>query len=60
MKGCNGCEHKKVRFNGTNNHYVVCGMKNLYVGYCRRGTTGLYRDIPPEWCPLKKQAEVRQ
>ena len=39
---CNYCEHKKVKFNGRNNHYVVCGRTDGFVGYCKRGTTALY------------------
>lgn len=31
---CNYCEHKKVKFNGRNNHYVVCGRTDGFVGYC--------------------------
>ena len=29
---CNYCEHKKVKFNGRNNHYVVCGRTDGFVG----------------------------
>lgn len=56
---CNYCEHKKVMFNGRNNHYVVCGRTDGFVGYCKRGTTALYDEAPlPDWCPIEAEAEV--
>lgn len=56
---CNYCEHKKVKFNGRNNHYVVCGRTDGFVGYCKRGTTALYDEAPlPDWCPTEAEAEA--
>lgn len=58
---CNDCDNKVIVFNGRNGHYLKCGAKSgdNYVGYCRRGTTGLFNDAAPEWCPLRcKEREV--
>lgn len=58
---CNYCEHKKVRFNGRNNHYVVCGRTDGFVGYCKLGTTALYDNAPPpDWCPEAAEREIRR
>lgn len=54
LKGCNNCEYKKLHFTLRGRYYIICGRNDRYVGYCLRGTTGLFRNTSPEWCPLKK------